>query len=155
MRVGILFLDKRFDGVGARLHERQVDWHFCFLRHGSFDGEVGAGISELGGDSHESGNEGLRGTHCSHNRLGSYKHELYVVLSALNVPQMLLFTVATKRSFPSGQATDEIIVSKMKRKIGNNSYMHSRRGFNSPASIKSRRGSSPGTPSSTKLSDAE
>ena len=68
---------------------------------------------------------------------------------------MLLFTAATKRSFPSGQATDEIIVSKMKRKIGNNSYMHSRRGFNSPASIKSRRGSSPGTPSSTKLSDAE
>ena len=73
----------------------------------------------------------------------------------LNVAYVLFFTVATTRSFPSGQATDEVVVGKIKRKIGNNSYVQARRGVNSPASVKSLGTRSPDTPSSRKLSDAE
>ena len=73
--------------------------------------------SQLGKDTHESRNEGLRSTLCSHNKWVSYKHKLYVRKEVLNVPHILLFTGAAKRSFPGGHATDEIVQKSGKHQI--------------------------------------
>ena len=136
------------------LHKGQVRGFVCLQSNGQTPGEVRSSVSELGRNTEEACLEGLPSSRVHHNRWPRHDVQAECEKLAPNYWKTLLFTGATQRSFIPGQATDELIITKIKRKIGNNSQSQKQK-FNSPASVKSRRASAPGTPSSTRLSDAE